>query len=1080
MANRTDGSSDEARLVLHDLDSEGVRSDIETYMRHELKGVILTSAQWSTILDQCGVLFIYASTICRFIRQGHATDTIDELVETIMNSSYIPMKGENSIDTLYHTILSAAFRQDDMTENNTRRMKALLESVICAIEPMNLNTIAELLGLKSIKQVEGLLQPLRSVLNVAKDTRLVTTLHASFPDFMLSRDRSQDFSCDHTTRHAIMAEACLRTIDMAGPKINICGLPSSHLLDSQVEHLDEQVRQAISPGLAYACRHWSSHLDRGEYRDSLLDPIRRFFFDRLLLWMEVLNLRGDMRYGMGIVQHAERWCAKHAAIDEITKMAHDAGQFVSVYANHPVCKSTPHIYVSMLPFWPRSRPVSAAYIPRTVGLIEPKGSAMSRRTLALLATWTASSTWIESMSLSGDGTRLAVPTRDGIDMLDTTTGESVLSISNSLTKSVEFLAMSDDGSHVVFSTDCALRLVDVKNECAISELVVFDYSRISCVAFSLNGSHVACGLGNGEVHILSLRLTVQHLGPLNGHTEHVASVTFSSDGLHLASGSWDGTIRTWDVQTGQAVGHRLVRHLNPVTSVSYSPRDSRLASASSDMTIRVCDAQTEQSTLTIPTLTIPTLCYAPVSSVAFSPSGAFIASGSSYNTIQVFDAHTGHPLLGPLQGHTGWITSIIFSPDSCRLFSCSSDGTVRMWDIQDAGAHDALLPASALSQPIYAVRYSRSGLRAVSGSEDGTVHVWDVRTRDLVLQPLRGHTKAVSSVDYSPDDRYIASASWDDTLRICDASTGQDIRGPIQGHASTVKCVRFSPDGSLLVSASDDGTVRLWDVASGRPLMQLFKGDSPIYSVGFSPDGQLVVCGSRDGSIPIINRHTGDIVVGPIRGHSKDINSVEFSPDGRRIVSGSYDKSVRTWDTQTGQQLLLCGGPDASHDSMVTSVGFSPDGRHIVSGSWDNTVCVWDGQTGTLILGPLRGHTDFIRCVEFSPDGSHVVSCSEDGTIRFWDVSSRATNTQAHVESRIGGEKVVASDSNRDEDLNWCSVDDDGWVVDRRNRRLVWVPPDLRGGLVVRPNDTIIADRGCLLDFKEMMMGETWAGCYRL
>ncbi|CAE6454454.1 unnamed protein product, partial [Rhizoctonia solani] len=118
MANRTDGSPDEARLVLHDLDSEGVRSDIETYMRHELKGVILTSAQWSTILDQCGVLFIYASTICRFIRQGHATDTIDELVETIMNSSYIPMKGENSIDALYHTILAAAFRQDDMTENN--------------------------------------------------------------------------------------------------------------------------------------------------------------------------------------------------------------------------------------------------------------------------------------------------------------------------------------------------------------------------------------------------------------------------------------------------------------------------------------------------------------------------------------------------------------------------------------------------------------------------------------------------------------------------------------------------------------------------------------------------------------------------------------------------------------------------------------------------------------------------------------------------------------------------------------------------------------------------------------------------
>jgi hypothetical protein len=78
-----------------------------------------------------------------------------------------------------------------------------------------------------------------------------------------------------------------------------------------------------------------------------------------------------------------------------------------------------------------------------------------------------------------------------------------------------------------------------------------------------------------------------------------------------------------------------------------------------------------------------------------------------------------------------------------------------------------------------------------------------------------------------------------------------------------------------------------------------------------------------------------------------------------------------------------------------------------------------------------------------------------------------------------GGGNAVASDPNRDEDLNSCSLDDDGWVVDAQERQLVWVPPDLRRGLVVRPNDMIIADRGCLLDFKGAMMGETWTGCYR-
>ncbi|CCO34983.1 hypothetical protein BN14_09096 [Rhizoctonia solani AG-1 IB] len=1056
MADRTDGSPEEARLVLHDLESEGVRSDIEAYMRHELKDVTLTSVQWSGILEQCGVLFIYASTLCRFIRQGHATESTDEVVETIIKSLRIPMKGDNSIDKLYHTILAASLGQDGMTDENTRRMKAVLETVICAIEPMTLDTIANLLGLKSARQVHALLRPLRSVLNVEKGTGLVTTLHASFPDFMLSRDRSVDFSCDHILRHATMAEACLRLIDNAEPKVNICALPSSHLLDSHVEGLGDRVRQTISPGLSYACRHWSAHLNRGEYRESLLDSVRRFFFHRLLLWMEVLNLTGTMRYGPVIIEYAERWCATHNALDGLAKMAHDAGQFVSVYANHPLCKSTPHIYMSMLPFWPRSRPVSAAYIPRTVGLVEPFGPAMGRRTLALLATWKASNRWIQSMGPSGKGTRLAVPTGDGIDMIDTTTGESVVRISNGLTKSVSFLAMSDDGSHLVFAAHSALRLVDVKNGYAISELTVFDSSQ------------------NGEVHIWSLQPKLQHIGPLNGHTEGITSVAFSPDGSYLASGSLDRTIHTWDVQTGQAVEHPFVGHNNSITSVAYSPCNSRLASASFDGKIRVWDSQTRQSTLTISAHHSH-----DISSVAFSPSGAFIASGSKDNTIRVFDAYTGHPLLGPLRGHTDWVTSVVFSPDSFRLFSCSNDGTVRMWDVQDAGAHDALLPASALSQLFFAVGYSRNGLRAVSGSSDGTVYVWDVQTGDLALQPLRGHDKGVSSVNYSPDDRYIASASSDGTLRIWDAWTGQDIHGPIQGHTSAVKCVRFSPDGLLLVSASNDRTVRLWDVASGRLLMQLFKGDSRINSVGFSPHGQLVVCGPADGSIRVIDRRTGDIVVGPIRGHSKSISSVEFSPDGRYIVSGSNDTTVRIWDAQTGKQLLLCGGRESSHDYLVWSVVFSPDGRYVVSGSADSTVRVWDAQTGTLILGPLRAHTNSVRCVDFSPDGSHVVSCSKDGTIRFWDMSSCATNMRPHVESSKGGGKAVTFDPNPNRGHNSWSLDDDGWVLDAEGKRLVWVPPNIRSGLAVPPNNMIIGNQGCLLDFKGVVVGETWAGCYQ-
>ncbi|KAH7308255.1 hypothetical protein B0J17DRAFT_572606, partial [Rhizoctonia solani] len=60
-----------ARLVLHDLDVDMVKSDIESYMRHELEQVPLTNAQWERLIERCGVLFIYASTVCQYIKQGH-------------------------------------------------------------------------------------------------------------------------------------------------------------------------------------------------------------------------------------------------------------------------------------------------------------------------------------------------------------------------------------------------------------------------------------------------------------------------------------------------------------------------------------------------------------------------------------------------------------------------------------------------------------------------------------------------------------------------------------------------------------------------------------------------------------------------------------------------------------------------------------------------------------------------------------------------------------------------------------------------------------------------------------------------
>ncbi|CAE6410247.1 unnamed protein product [Rhizoctonia solani] len=1050
----------DTQLVLHDLDSDSVNADIEAYMRHELKHIPLTETHWFGLLKQCGVLFIYASTTCRYIEQAHNMNNLDEAVDTIVGSASVPMDygDEQIIDELYLTILAVAFNKPGLSQTNKRRMRDILETVICAVEPMTLNSLAGLLRLESAKQVDSLLQPLRSVLNVSGPACLVSTLHASFPDFMFSPARAQTFCCIRAKRNTELAEACLCVIEQVEPKFNICSLPSSYLLDDEVENLAERVRQSISTELSYACCYWSVHLYLGEYQDQLVEMVRNFFSKRLLIWMEILNLTRRMHYGASVLQDAGLWCSEKAVPSDIEKLAHDAWLFVSVYANHPVSRSTPHIYISMLPFWPPSRPISDAYLSRTVGMIQLTGTATTRRQLALLASWRVSSSPVYSIGLSGDGTQLVAATGNAIDIFNASTGDAVLNVTERVVN-VDSVSISPDGTRIAFGcTQSALYLWEAINGGNVIILCPdlfpkYDLGVVS-TAFSSDGSCVAFSSASGGVYIFSLQRGELVLDQSNGHATCAYSVSFSPDGLYLASGSGDKSVRLWDVKTGHMIGSPFEGHSSLITSVAYSPDGSLVASGPLG----------EQSH--------------KVESVAFSPNGRFIASGSSVNTILVYDVSTGQIVLGPLEGHTGPVNRVLFSPDSTRLFSCSSDGTIRVWDMQDLEFSELPLPVAALSSHINSVRYSHDGMRIVSGSRNGVIHVWDVWKGEMIVGPLYGHSDSIESLDYSPKNAYIASASQDKTIRIWGGGSGEDLHGPLRGHDSAVKCVRFSPDSSLVSSGSLDGTVRIWNFRSGQMVVKLF-GDSPftIYSVGFSADGRFVFSASGGGRVRVAGLNAGQTIDHLLPDRNSLITSVDFSPDGSRILSCSYDQSIHIWNGQTMQKLLDFGSFRPWEVLPLTMAVFSPSNCYVASCYEDHTIRIWETQTGRLVLGPLRGHSDGTRSIQFSPDESHIVSCSRDRTIRFWNITNHATNGQIDVDD---SNEAADSGQNANATPGHWSLDSDGWVTDSQDRRLVWVPSDMRNYLLWSFNDSLIADRGWFkFDFDRANVGELWTDCYR-
>ncbi|KAH7923285.1 WD40 repeat-like protein [Leucogyrophana mollusca] len=153
-------------------------------------------------------------------------------------------------------------------------------------------------------------------------------------------------------------------------------------------------------------------------------------------------------------------------------------------------------------------------------------------------------------------------------------------------------------------------------------------SRVSCVAFSPDGTRTAVGLEDGSFQVIDISTGGSVVGPVKGHMKSVWSVVYSPDGCLLVTASWDKTIRVWDSKTGVEVGKPMGYDAN-IIGISIAADGRRIASGGRDNTVRVWDLETRLQ------IGDPLDVVGPVFSVEFSPDGRHIVS--SGNHVYLFD-----------------------------------------------------------------------------------------------------------------------------------------------------------------------------------------------------------------------------------------------------------------------------------------------------------------------------------------------------------------------------------------------------------------------------------------------------------
>ena len=179
-----------------------------------------------------------------------------------------------------------------------------------------------------------------------------------------------------------------------------------------------------------------------------------------------------------------------------------------------------------------------------------------------------------------------------------------------------------------------------------------------------------------------------------------------------------------------------------------------------------------------------------------------VATAGANGSVSVWDSQSGNKILD-LQNSSP-VTAVAFGTASDWLAAAITNQVI-IWNVSQQKQVATLNNTGQVN----VLKFSHDGTWLAGGNTDGSIYLWNIQQADFSKPVFELEQNGqVLAMDFSPDNHWLVTGGSEKFAYIWDVTNGEEMaRLP---HIDEVSSVSFSSDGNLLATASKK-VVEIWN-----------------------------------------------------------------------------------------------------------------------------------------------------------------------------------------------------------------------------------------------------------------------------